>query len=135
MEFKRYVAKMDLNSPGTENRIEEVQMGLGIRFPIEYINFMLNSNGAEGFVSESYLAIWPLEKLISLNEEYAVKEFTPELVYFGSDGGGLAYAFDISRPIISIVEFPFESIRIEDAKFCGNTFIEFLDCLYHKSNP
>ena len=91
---------------------------------------MLESNGAEGFIGSSYLVIWPIEQIIVLNQAYRVSEFNPGLVYFGSDGGGEAYAFDIRTKEMPIVEFPFESIHIEDAELCGKTFYEFLQNLY-----
>ena len=124
---------IELNQPTTKERLEEVERQLEIKFPDQYIYFMLESNGVEGTIgANSYLAIWPIEQIVQLNEEYAVNEFTPGLVYIGSDGGGMAYAFDNRVKGIPIVEFPFESIHIEDAKICGNTFIEFLQNLYHR---
>jgi len=120
-----------LNPPATKEAIEEIQAKLGITFPAQYIEFMLDSNGAEGPIGpNSYLSIWSIEQIIELNEAYEVNEFTSGLVYFGSDGGGMAYAFDVRGANPSIVEFPFESINIADVKFCGNTFAEFLEHLY-----
>lgn len=129
--LKQLTNNMMLNPPTTREVLNEVEVKLEIKLPEQYVEFMLESNGAEGQVgSSSYLAIWSIEQLVPLNEEYAVNEFTPGLVYFGSDGGGMAYAFDLRGSTITIVEFPFESIEIEDAKFCGNTFVEFLEYLY-----
>jgi hypothetical protein len=126
-DVKKFIDRMDLNPPTTEEFLKDVEVKLGIRLPDQYKEFMLESNGAEGNVgTNSYLAIWPIEQIVQLNEEYAVNEFTPGLVYFGSDGGGMAYAFDNRVKETPIVEFPFESINIEDAKLCGNTFNEFL---------
>lgn len=104
---------------------------MGIHFPDQYISFVLESNGVEGSIGScSYLAIWPAEQLAILNEEYAVNEFSPGLVYFGSDGGGMAYAFDRRDGKMQIVEIPFESIDIGDIKLLGNTFVDFWQCLY-----
>jgi len=131
--IKKLLDKAQLNSPTTREILAEVESKLEIQFPDQYISFMLESNGVEGNVGKnSYLAIWTAEQLVILNEEYAVNEFTPGLVYFGSDGGGMAYAFDKRVGGMPIVEFPFESINIEDAKHCGNTFAEFLQCLFDK---
>ncbi len=129
--IKNLLDKAQLNLPTTREILAEVESKLEIQFPDQYINFMLESNGAEGNVgNNSYLAIWTAEQLVILNEEYAVNEFTPGLVYFGSDGGGMAYAFDKRVGSMPIVEFPFESINIEDVKLCGNTFVDFLQCLF-----
>lgn len=130
--IKRQLEKMELNQPASIETLEEVQAKLKVRFPTDYIEFMLESNGAEGQIgSNSYLTVWPAEQIIPLNDGYAVSEFTPGLVYFGSDGGGMAYAFDFRGTTPLIVEFPFDSIKIDDVKFCGNTFSDFLEYLYN----
>ena len=123
---------MNFNNPATEENIKAEEIKLGINFPAQYRDFMLRSNGAEGNIGEkSYLVIQPIEEIKQLNEEYAVNEFTPGLIYFGSDGGETAYAFDKRSDDILIVEFPFESIDISDVKLCAYTFDEFLQGLYY----
>lgn len=92
---------------------------------------MLESNGAEGSIGEnSYLAIWSVEEIVPLNKDAKVEEFTPGLVFFASDGGGMAYAFNKREENVSIVEIPDDSIHIEDAKLIGKTFNDFLQNLY-----
>lgn len=127
--MKKLVDEMELNQPTSRDVLTDVESKLGIKLPDQYISFMMESNGAEGTIGNSYLAIWPAEQIVQLNVEYAVNDFTPGLVYFGSDGGGMAYAFDNRLENTLIVEFPFESIHIEDAKPCGKTFVEFLQYL------
>lgn len=125
------IRKLQLNMPTNREILDDAESKLEIRFPDQYINFMLESNGLEGKIgNSSYLVIWPAEQIVILNEEYAVNEFTPGLVYFGSDGGGMAYAFDKRDGEMSVVEFPFESIDIKDTKLIGKTFIDFLQSLY-----
>lgn len=129
--IKKILDKAQLNLPATREILAEVESKLEIQFPDQYISFMLESNGVEGTVgNNSYVAIWTAEQLVILNEEYAVNEFTPGLVYFGSDGAGMAYAFDKRVGNMPIVEFPLKSINIEDAKHCGNTFMNFLQGLF-----
>lgn len=119
------------NQPTAREAIAVVESQSGVRLPDEYILFMLQSNGAEGMISKSYLSIWPIERLVQANKEYEVDIYTPGLIYFGSDGGGMAYAFDYRSDRIKIVEFPFESIYIEDAKTCAESFNDFLQYLYN----
>lgn len=130
--IKNLCKEMELNLPTAKEIIEEVQNKFGIRFPKQYFDFMLFCNGGEGSIGHnSYLVIWPIEQLVDLNKAYAVSDFTPGLIYFGSDGGDMAYAFDAREESFTIVEFPFESIKIDDAKLCGNTVDEFLKYLYN----
>ena len=128
--IKKLVCGMELNSITSSDVLLEVGLKLGIKLPDQYISFMMDSNGAEGNIGSSYLAIWTTEQIVQLNKEYEVSDFTPGLVYFGSDGGEMAYAFDNRLEKITIVEFPFESISIEDVKLCGTTFTGFLKHLY-----
>lgn len=102
---------------------------MGIQLPRDYVEFVLRGNGAEGPVpNRGYLALWPVEVLRSRNEEYAVAEFAPGLLLFGSDGADTAYAFD-STNSMKIVELPFIGMSREEMEFVANTFTEFLQLL------
>lgn len=92
--MKKLIDRMELNPPTARNALMDVEAKLGIKLPDQHISLMMESNGAEGNIGSSYLAIWAVEQIVQLNEGYAVNEFTPGLVYFGSDGGGMAYAFE-----------------------------------------
>lgn len=130
--FDTYFEKMECNSPALENDIKHVEEIMGISFPRDYVAFMMKADGAEGSLGEnSYLSIWRIEDIAELNNDYEVSEYTPGLVYFGSDGGGIAYAFDMNLGGC-IVEFPFDSIHYEDAKVIGHSFIEFIRCLFNR---
>lgn len=127
------VNSMELNKPADETKITEVENQIGVQLPIQYKQFMLYSNGAEGELGEnSYLVIWPIEEIISLNEAYSVNQYTPGILYFGSDGGDIAYAFDIRNENVTIVEIPFESIHIEDAQLCAYDFNDFIEKMYNE---
>lgn len=123
--------EMDFSDPADSEIIASVEREVGMEFPEQYKDFMRTSNGAEGPLGDSsYLSIWPLDEIADLNEDYGVKKFTPGLLYFGSDGGGTAYAFDNRVVPPNIVEFPFDSIHIEDAVKIADTLDEFIYKLY-----
>jgi hypothetical protein len=125
-------SRMRLHPPATKESMQEIEQRLGIKLPDQYIDFMLETNGCEGMVGDhdnSFLMIWPAEKIIQLNDGHLANRFNLGLIYFGSDGGGMAYAFDIRDYTTPIVEIPFESIHADDARFCGRTFTEFLQYL------
>ena len=127
------VSSMELNKPADETKITEVENQIGVQLPIQYKQFMLYSNGAEGELGENtYLVIWPIEEIISLNEAYSVNQYTPGILYFGSDGGDIAYAFDIRNENISIIEIPFESIHFEDVQLCAYNFNDFIEKMYNE---
>ncbi|SHN02796.1 SMI1-KNR4 cell-wall [Anaerosporobacter mobilis DSM 15930] len=130
-EIMKLTQTMKYNSFSSEETIKSVELEIDMIFPTQYREFMLETNGAEGNIGQnSYLAIWSIEEIVSLNIDGKVEEFTPELVQFASDGGGMAYAFDKRDKEISIVAIPDDSIHIEDAEFLGKTFQEFLQYLY-----
>lgn len=129
---RQIIEGMELNFPATEEKIKEAEEKLDFKFPVEYKKFMLASNGAEGSNGEnSYLVIWKIEDIAQYNEDYKVNEFNPGLVYFGSDGGDMVFAFDNRVDETPIVTLPFISIDLEEVELYGYTFNEFLQNLYN----
>jgi hypothetical protein len=129
--YKKYLGKLNMNSPSTTN-INAIENTLGICFPADYVEFMQKENGGEGEIANSYIIFWSLEDLAELNEAYAVKEFAPGLVIFGSNGGDTAYAFNTNSVGSKIVEVPFIGMDIRYLKNCANSFIEFIEYLSKK---
>lgn len=128
--IKNIMENMEFTTPATTEEINAAEKELGLEFPKSYVDFLLITNGAEGSIGEeNYLVLWSVNEIVELNNEYAVKEFTPQLTYFGSDGGGTAYAFDVSGDTISFAEIPFESIDIEDRVHIANSFNAFVEAL------
>lgn len=121
-------------SPGaTSSLIREVESNLGLSLPRDYKKFMMESNGAEGPIGpHTYLMLWRIEELEDMNKAAAVDEFAPGLLLFGSDGGGLSFAFDTRNPKLPIVEVPIEILSVDNAKQCGQTFQEFLEYLFYQ---
>ena len=126
-----YFNDNELNPPATDMMIKKAEEDMQIRFPQEFVEFMLTSNGVEGFCGEEYLSIWKIEDISPLNKAYEVNTFSPGLVYFGSDGSS-AYAFNYCAKEIPIVKLEFISLGLEEAELYGNDFFTFLDNLYNK---
>jgi hypothetical protein len=127
-DFEPYLDKMEMNHKGTA-RIEEIEKMIGVTFPLDYKEFMQHFNGGEGEIKNSYVVLWKADELIDFNEAYAVNEFAPGLVLFGSDGADMAYAFDVRHEKLSIVVVPFIGMDIDGIKHCADSFIEFLKYL------
>jgi hypothetical protein len=117
------------NRPARRDEIEKVQQELKFRLPKSYLDFMLARNGGEGFIGKSYLVLWKIEELISMNAAYHVSEFAPELFLFGSNGGDEAFGFDTRSEACGIVSIPFVAMEIEDAKVVASDFEAFLSAL------
>src|SRR5262245_36498938 len=96
-------------NPGADERtLRQMTSSIGVGLPADYVEFLLSSNGAEGPIGQgSYVSVWPVEEVKVLNDEYAVNEFAPGLLLFGSDGGDTGYAFDTRFKEERVVEVPF----------------------------
>jgi hypothetical protein len=130
-QMRKLIELMETNPPATDEAIKEAEDELGMAFPKEYREFMLESNGVEGRIGQnSYLAIWPDEEIVQANKDYKIDEFTPGLVYFATDSGSMAYAFDKRCEGTPIMETPDDSIHIEEAVKIADTFTGFLQYLY-----
>jgi hypothetical protein len=93
----------------------------------DYIEFMRRHNGCDGAVGQKgYVRIWPLEEVVTGNEEAGTDEFAPRLLLFAGDGGGEAYAFDRQDPRWPIVAVPLVGLSRKEMKPVAATFTEFI---------
>lgn len=79
-EYERFFQEFELNEPSNKEAIKELEVNLNIKLPNGYIEFLLFSNGGEGTIGETYLALWRIEDILELNESYGVEEFAPGLL-------------------------------------------------------
>ena len=85
------------NAPASREALAALRGGLAKSLPEGYMAFLERTNGGEGFIGNRYVQLWRAEDLIEVNREYKTAEFFPNLFLIGSDGGGEAYAFDVSE--------------------------------------
>lgn len=107
--------------------IEVAQALLGIIFPVDYVAFLTQSDGAVGVLGRHYLSLWPLAEVTSAQKDAAVDEFVPGLILFGSDGGDATYAFMKQEGTISVVEVSLEGLGEDPPRHRANSFTEFLE--------
>ena len=107
------------------NEIKKIEETFNIKLPQEYIKYMEITNGYAGMIKEEYYDIWKLEDIITSNNDYHVQEFFPNLIYFGSNGGDEAFAFDKSNNM-SIVSIPFIGTE-EDKMVIADSFNNFIN--------
>lgn len=109
--------------PPETRAFEDAGKALGIDWPDDYAAFMRTTDGGEGMVGDNYVAFWSASELVEYNRGY-VAEYAPNLVIFGSDGGGEAFAFDRSTQPPSIVMVPF--IGLDSPVPQCQTFSDFI---------
>lgn len=130
----KLIDRFQKNSPAEKLQIDKLQELIDCELPKDYINFMLSSNGGEGWIGEnSYLMLWRLEDILELNSKYNAFELAPGLLIFGSNGGIDAYAFDTRIEGIPIINIPFIGMNLNEINYLGDTFEEFLENLYNSN--
>jgi hypothetical protein len=84
--------------PAPKEELRRLVEAVGIDLPAAYVEFLLQSNGAEGGrhdqVGDS-LRILPAGEVILFNEDYGIRKFLPDLIAFASDGGDHAFCFHV----------------------------------------
>jgi hypothetical protein len=121
-------AKFDANPPASHDAVARCQANLKFPLPADYVQFLEQMNGGEGFVGDNYLMVWRVEDLIQANKDLFVDVAAPELLLFGSDGGGEAFAFDTRWSPPRIVVVP-SIVCLEDAIAIAPNFNSFLQHL------
>ena len=71
------------------------------------------------------MRLWRAEELAEMNRAYKTEEFFPDFFFIGSNGGGEAYAFDLSRIDAGVFEVPFIGLP-NDARAIASSFNSFL---------
>jgi SMI1 / KNR4 family (SUKH-1) len=123
-------ARFNGNSAASREAIEQVQAKLDFCLPKSYIDFLLASDGGEGFIGQSYLVLWKADELINMNAAYHVAEFAPTLFLIGSDGGDEAFGFDTRSEVCTVVSVPFVGMDLQLAKVVAPDFGTFFSELF-----
>jgi len=96
-----------LDPPADRGIVEGLSSGLGVALPGDYLDFLRQHNGGEGFIGDNYIVLWKAEELADFNREYEVEKYAPGILLFGSDGAGEGYGFDTESAAMPIVHVPF----------------------------
>ncbi|WP_163103431.1 SMI1/KNR4 family protein [Peribacillus alkalitolerans] len=120
----------NFNSPIKLEVINIVEEHLKIKFPSDYIDFMLKNNGGEGDIGNSYLRLWRMEHIVESNEDYAIEEFASGLIVIGSDGGGTAFGYDFRHKKPKLVEVNFIGLNLDRPFYSTESFLDFIQYLY-----
>jgi len=131
-KIKSILSELSLSAPASSSDLERLSHFFSKKIPEEYMDFLLISNGGEGFLGNNYLILWKAEEIEKFNEEYESSQYAPGIILFGSNGGGEAFGFDANREN-SIIAIPFVGMDLEFSKIISRKFDEFLFVL--KNDP
>lgn len=103
--------------------IEQLEQQLNVVLPADYKQFLLWSNGGEGPIGDSYLVLWPVEKVAQLNEDYQVVKYLPDVIIIGTDGGGSGYGLLYKAGTsASLITVPLGDLGSESISILGDSF-------------
>ena len=113
-------AEWSRQPPAESRTVQQLEAALPT-LPADYLAFLRLSNGGAGElgIEPGWFQLWPAEDVSSLNREYAVREFLPAYVGFGSDGGGELLAF---TPRGEVVAVPFIPMDASEARIIAPSF-------------
>jgi SMI1 / KNR4 family (SUKH-1) len=123
-----YAEKNIFFPPAAQEEIWKTENALSIKFPPDYIDFILTTNGFDGKLGKSYSRFIQLGKIIEYTRMYA-GAFFPWAVYIGDDGGNEMYVFDGRQDKLRFGLLPFIGEENEFISL-GKTFEEFVKHLY-----
>jgi cell wall assembly regulator SMI1 len=126
MRLDETLKACQLNAGASEDAIRAAVSSLGCPLPADYLEFLRQHNGGEGFLGNHYVILWQAEELSAFNEEYEVNQYAPGLVLFGSSGGGEGYAFDTREKAMPVVQVPFIGMDLRYAKPIAASFTQAL---------
>ena len=113
----------------SNDEIENAEALLGIKLPEDYCNFLLASNGFEGFINEFYLRLIPVGFLYDNTQDYC-SEFFPWAIYLGTNGGGEMAVLDIREQPYQFGLLPYLGVE-EDFIALGDKFESFVKSIYN----
>ncbi|MBQ8066855.1 MAG: SMI1/KNR4 family protein [Solobacterium sp.] len=98
----------------------------GLPLPEDYLAFMQEHNGGEGPIGDNgYGGFYRLEELQEVNDEYAVSDSWPGCIVFGSDMGGILWAYSPQRG--SYCEIDSSNIDDDTYQNASDTLEAFLE--------
>jgi hypothetical protein len=122
-----------LKEPASPQLLEAMNVKAGVQLPSAYLDILHLSNGLAGPIDKyTYIILWPIEEVIQNNEEYATREFLPNVFLIGSDGGEIAYGLDLrasSNTYSYFIAVPFLDMDWSEVLILGNTFPDFVSKL------
>jgi hypothetical protein len=109
--------------------LERLSREARITLPQTYLELLAISNGGEGdlAIEPGWVALWPVESVLELNQQYELASFVPGLFGIGSNGGGELIALDARHGVpFPVVCLPFIPLNFADALVVASSFDEFV---------
>jgi hypothetical protein len=129
IDFRPFLSRLDAKSGVSDHSLAAFEASARISLPNDYLAFLRITNGATGWIGSNYIRLWRLEDLLEKNKAYEVGTYCPTFFFFGSNGGGEAYAFNIEVSM-EVFMVPFIGNASQDALRIAPSFSRFLETLH-----
>jgi len=129
-DVEKLRAALKKGKRASRKAIDQLRRIANARLPHEYLEFMKESDGAEGAVGErGYLVLYTAHEVLDLNRVYWTSDVPSWLFVFGGDGGCTAYAFDLRSEPPKYLDVALPGFH-RDPMYClGQCFAEFLESI------
>jgi hypothetical protein len=111
------------HAPGDAQRLVRLEKEHGVRFPDDFRDVMLWSDGFGNGFRKTQINVLPLRKLGLINTQDDVETHLPNMFVIGNDGGGALYFYDPSNALgkgaYAVFLVPQGEIGFDDATFAG----------------
>lgn len=114
--------------------LADLQAMLGYTLPNAYLSFLAEANGAELGIHDSggdCLALWQVNEIVTLNGDYQIQRWLPNVLAFGSDGGDDAIVFNKAASpepdSWAVVRVGFGALDADDMTLQAGSFAEWAD--------
>lgn len=125
------------NPPASRQMVLDCATSLALRFPENYVEFLLLSNGGEAYTSPEhpagYFILFTTEKLVTINKMMEVQTTFPGHLAIGSNGYEEMFLMNTLVEEAPVVMIPELDNDMEFGTNIGNSFQEFLIEIIKKS--
>jgi hypothetical protein len=126
METQNLLKNWQLNAGASDDALGGAVSSLGCSLPSDYLQFLRNHDGGEGFIGDNYLILWKTEELSKFHRECEIDQYAPSLLLIGSDGGGEGYGFDTRDATMPVVRVPFVGLDLRYVTPVATSFTDLL---------
>ena len=127
-DLKKYIFKCKSNKLLNSKDFLYIKSLLCSNLTEEYFLFIKEMNGIEGFVGEdSYIMVYSLERLQSLNDGYEIQKNLPNMFMFASnDLDGYVYQIETKK----IYKIDLIGLDLDPVVYISDTLVGFFKYLY-----
>jgi hypothetical protein len=124
-QIRNLTRDLSTRGPGEVEHLRSLAAAFGVELPADYLEFMGETDGADGSVGERYLDLWPVAAVLSTAASEPRYE---DVLLFAGDGANTIFGFDAQRGG-EIVEGDWIGLNRDELIRHGRSLAELLENL------